>query len=107
MRDIRYDRPMLKRTFRQVELMDRVMERLGADPAVAARLGNGMAWYEARTSCIACGCDRECRSWLERCDPFSEPLRSCPNAEFFRRCRLTSGNGRSPSTPARIDGGIP
>ena len=32
MSDFCYGRPMLNRIFRQAELMDRVMERLGIDP---------------------------------------------------------------------------
>ena len=45
MRDFCYSRPMLNRVLQHAELMDRMMERLGVDPAAAARLENGMAWY--------------------------------------------------------------
>ena len=68
MSDFCYGRPMLNRIFRQAELMDRVMERVGVDLPVAARLDRGMAWYEARTKCIACCNERQCRAWLERSD---------------------------------------
>lgn len=108
MSDFCYGRPMLDRIFRQAELMDRVMERLGVDPFAAARLDRGMAWYEARTKCIACCHERECRSWLERSDPYPAPPQPCPNAEFFHRCGLADpSNSHSPSSPACIDGATP
>jgi hypothetical protein len=104
--DFCYSRPMLDRIFRQAELMDRVMDRLGVDPFTAARLDRGMAWYEARSKCIACCCERQCRTWLESPDPPPAPPQSCPNGEFFRRCvRTHASNGHSPSSPACIDGG--
>ncbi len=88
MSDFCYSRPMLDRIFRQAELMDRMMERVGVDPAAAARVDRGMAWYEARTRCIACCSDRQCRDWLA-CSETSavlEPPEFCRNGEFFRRC---------------------
>jgi hypothetical protein len=84
--DFCYGRPMLERIFRQAELMDRVMERIGVAPSTAARLDQGMAWYQARSRCIACCTDCECRAWLERPDPLPGPPPSCPNGDFFRRC---------------------
>ena len=41
--DLCYSSPMLDRIFRQAELMDRMMERVGVDPMAAARLDAGMA----------------------------------------------------------------
>jgi hypothetical protein len=54
--------PMLSRALHQAELMDRMMECLGVDPATAARLENGMAWYDARSQCIGCHSERRRRS---------------------------------------------
>jgi len=79
---------MLNRIFRQAALMDRVMERVRVDPMAAARVDSGMAWYEARTKCIACRNERQCRDWVARpeADAYSQPPEFCHNAEFFRRC---------------------
>ena len=54
MSDFCYSRPTLNRIFSHAALMDRMMERAGVDSAGAARIDSGMAWYEARTECIAC-----------------------------------------------------
>lgn len=86
MSDFCYSRPMLDRVFRQAELMDRVMERLGVDPAMAARVERGMAVYEARTKCISCSHERECRHWLEGSVVRAGPADFCPNADFMRYC---------------------
>ena len=88
MSDFCYSRPMLNRVFCQAERMDRMMDRVGVDPAAAARVDRGMALYEARTRCIACCNERQCRDWLARSEPVasSEPPEFCHNAEFFRRC---------------------
>ncbi len=81
-----YSRPMLNRVIHQAELMGRMMERVGVNPAAAARIDRGMAWYEARTSCIACCSERQCSDWLARSEveASSEPPEFCHNAEFFR-----------------------
>ena len=91
MSDFCYSRPMFDRVFRQAELMDRMMERVGVNAATAARVDKGMAWYEARTKCIACCSERQCRDWLARSEAqvFSEAPEFCHNAEFFRQCTTT------------------
>ena len=78
---------MLDRVFRQADLMDRVIESVGVNPAVAARVDRGVAFYEARTRCISCCFEQECRKWLEQ-PPVerSHPAEFCPNAEFLRCC---------------------
>jgi hypothetical protein len=83
--DFCYSRSMFDRVFRQAELMDRMMERVGVNAAAAARIDKGMAWYEARTKCIACCSDRQCRDWLARSEAqaLSEAPKFCHNAEFF------------------------
>jgi hypothetical protein len=67
MSDFCYSRSMFDRVFRQAELMDRMMERVGVNAAAAVRVDKGMAWYEAQA--------------------FSEVPEFCHNAEFFRCCR--------------------
>jgi hypothetical protein len=101
MGDFCFDRPMLKRVFRQVALMDRMMERVGVDPAAAARDSEGTAWYEARTRCIACCNERQCLDWLEHPPATSpvEPPEFCHNADFLRRCRKRSARDRRPMVP--------
>ena len=66
MTDFCFSRPMLERVLHHAELMDRMMERVGVNAAVAARVDRGMAWYEARTRCIGCSSERQCRDWLAR-----------------------------------------
>ena len=51
MSDFCLTRPMLARVLRQADLLDQVMQRLGVDPVAAARVDNGIAFYEARTKC--------------------------------------------------------
>ena len=89
MSDFRYSRPMFDRVFHQAELMDRMMGRVGVNPATAARVDKSMAWYDARTKCIACCSERQCRNWLasSMAAAFSESPEFCHNAEFFRGCR--------------------
>ena len=86
MRNFSYSWPMHSRVFRQAELMDRMMARVGVNPAVAARVDQGAAWFEARTNCISSCHEHVCRNWLERSERLSMPPDFCPNAEFFRSC---------------------
>jgi len=87
MSDFCYSWPIFSRVLRQAELMDRMMDRVGASPSVAVRLESGMAWYEARTRCIDCVHDQRCRDWLQSASPSSAEPDFCPNAQFFRECR--------------------
>ena len=86
MSDFCYSWPTFNRIFHQVELMDRMMEVIGVDHAVAARVDRGEAWYEARTNCISCCHEWECRNWLECSEELPLPPDFCPNVEFFHRC---------------------
>ncbi len=81
-----YRWPMLDRNCTQPELMERMMERMVVNSNMATRIDGGMAWYEARTKCIFCRRERECRNWLEGLKPQREPTDFCPNVEFFRQC---------------------
>jgi hypothetical protein len=99
MSDLLFCRPMLQRILRQSELMDRMLAHVGVDPAAAMRIDRGMAWYEARSRCIACNRDRDCRDWLRSADGPAEPAEFSPNARFFSLCRHGSGcehQGRAP-----------
>ena len=90
MSDLCYGWPVYNRIFRQAELMDRMMEHVGANQSVAVRLENGMAWYEARTRCIDGAHERQCRNWLELGSNASRAKPDfCPNARFFQSCQGT------------------
>ena len=99
MSDFCYSRPMLNRVLQQAELMDRMMERLGIDRVVAARLENGMAWYEARSQCIACHSERQCQEWLKGApmEPSIGPPVFCHNTAFFRCCAVSVPERSAPS----------
>jgi hypothetical protein len=75
---------MLRHVLERAELMDRVMEHAGVDPAAAARADRGMAFYEARTRCLACRSEHRCREWLQSSEPLTPCPDFCPNAAFFR-----------------------
>lgn len=43
---------------------------------------------ERRNTCLGCSFHRECREWLERGSDLAGLAEFCPNAGFFRECRL-------------------
>ena len=98
MSDFGYRWQILNQTSRQPELMDRMMERMLVNLIVAGRIDGGMAWYEARTKCIFCRHDGQCRNWLEGSDALAGLTDFCPNVEFFRRCAETNASNRSAAT---------
>jgi Family of unknown function (DUF6455) len=106
MSDFCYSRPMLNRILQQAELMDFMMERLGIDPVVAARLENGMAWYDARSQCIACHSERQCQEWVKRAptEPSIGPPDFCHNTAFFRCCAVSVPERSAPQSLSH-DGG--
>jgi hypothetical protein len=71
--------------------MEEMMQCVGVDPARAARIEKGTAWYEARSRCIACVHDRRCRVWVAARQGTSPtaPPEFCQNAEFFRLAKQT------------------
>ncbi len=72
-----------------------MMERMGANPGVAVRIDKGNAWYEARTKCVSCWHEYECRNWLEGSEVLQGPTDFCPNVAFFQRCARTSAHAQS------------
>ncbi len=74
---------MLDQSSPAPELMVRIMDRMGVNWKMAGRIDGGLAWYAARTKCIFCRLEGECRSWLD--DPEALP-EFCPNAKFFGLC---------------------
>ena len=108
MSDFCYSWPVLNRIFHQVELMDRMMGLVGVNSAVAAGVDKGVAWYEARTNCISCCHERECRNWLECSEGLPVPPDFCPNVEFSggvqgqRPLHLGSMPRKRALTPERV-----
>jgi hypothetical protein len=74
---------MLDQSSPAPELMVRMMDRMAVNWKMAGRIDGGLAWYAARTKCIFCRLEGECRSRLD--DPEALP-EFCPNAEFFALC---------------------
>ena len=71
---------------RRYELMDRMMQKRGADADAALGVDGGLAFTEARAKCRYCLHEETCRRWLT----IKAPRRSpdfCPNAAFFLSCR--------------------
>ena len=85
MSDFCFSWPLLNHVLSQTELMDRMMSRLGVNPAVAVRIDRGAAFYEARTRCIECPSGGSCRCWLASAET-SMPPDFCPIAAFFAEC---------------------
>jgi hypothetical protein len=81
--------PLFNRILAQADLMDRMMERMDADPLVAIRRDGGATFYDARSRCIDCAADRQCRNWLDAA-PSTEPQvvpTFCVNSDFIKSCR--------------------
>jgi hypothetical protein len=83
--------PQTLRVGRPAELMDRLLQALGVNPAAAARKDGGKASAEARATCLYCRNCRACEDWLDAGDGLPLPEDFCPNASFFRE--LTSSAG--------------
>jgi hypothetical protein len=92
MSDFGYRCQMLAETSRRPELMDRMMERMLVSLSLASRVEGGMALDEARTKCIFCRHEGECRYWLDGSETLHGPTDFCPNVEFFRRCAEASAH---------------
>jgi len=86
MSDFCFSWPMFNHVLSQAERMDQMMSRLGVNPAVAARIDRGAAFYEARTRCIDCLSVGSCRSWLVSSEASPMPPDFCPIAAFFADC---------------------
>ncbi|MGI9523433.1 MAG: DUF6455 family protein [Hyphomicrobiaceae bacterium] len=91
MSDYCYGLARMEHIVSQAELMDRMLERCGVDPTVAAQVENGMALYEARTRCLECPSVAQCKAWLTDVsfDPHPKTPDFCPNELFFRDCKPT------------------
>lgn len=78
--------PLTDRVWRQFGQFDLVMERIRADPVLAARKEGGAAIARTRNICLVCLHHKRCRSLLES-DQADAIAGFCPNAGFFKQCR--------------------
>ncbi len=86
---VRYGWSILDRNSPHPELMQRMMQRMAVNAVTAMRIDGGMAWSEARTKCIFCRHEEECRHWLDGSEVPGEPPDFCPIVEFFGWCAET------------------
>ena len=77
---------------RRLALMDKMMQKRGADAAVVRSIDGGMAFVEAQAKCRYCRHEEACRRWLTVKAPRTSPD-FCPNAAFFSSCRETCATG--------------
>ena len=85
MSDYCYSYPVFKRVEQQAGQMDRVLAHAGIAALAIIRHDGGAAWFEARTRCIECPDDRQCRAWLDgktEGKPQAVPA-FCPNKASF------------------------
>jgi hypothetical protein len=87
--------PMFNRVLQQAQRMDAMMERLGVNPALAAREDRGRAYARARAVCLRCPSAPLCERWLALPSGAPEPPPPCPLAAFFASCRRP-GPGPAP-----------
>lgn len=80
------------------------MERVGVDVLAAVRADNGQAFFDARAKCRVCRHESDCRNWLELSETLQLPPYFCPNANFFRACKLEE---HDLPDPLRSAGGKP
>ena len=89
---VRYGWSILDRNSPHPELMQRMMERMAVNTTMGVRVDGGMAWCEARTKCIFCRHEEECRHWLDGWEAPREPPDFCPLVEFFGWCADTDAH---------------
>lgn len=90
MSDYCYSYPVFRRVQSQAEHMDRMLARAGISPVEVVRCDGGATWYEARTRCIDCPVDKQCRAWLDgNAAPAPEAVPDfCPNSTTFNEIRM-------------------
>jgi hypothetical protein len=75
-----------RRESEHVDMMARMMKRLGVNPVTAAALDGGLGGFAACTRCIFCQKTAACESWLSGEPQARTPKEFCPNATYFSRC---------------------
>ena len=85
MSDYCYSFPVFNRVLDRADLMDRMMARVGTGRLQAMLAQQGMCWYQARTRCMECNAEGQCRAWL-KAQPDGKPAAApdfCHNAAFL------------------------
>jgi hypothetical protein len=77
---------MFHRVEHRARRMHEMMQRLGVDIGVLARLRRGDAYAEARSRCLFCGTSDKCLRWLEQSGDRKRP-EFCPNLTLFEACK--------------------
>jgi hypothetical protein len=77
---------MFHRVENRARRMHEMMQRLGVDTCVLARLRRGDAYAEARGRCLSCGTSDKCLRWLEQPGDGKRP-EFCPNLTLFEACK--------------------
>jgi hypothetical protein len=98
MSDFCYSVSVLDRVIAQAERMDNMMGAIGVNRLIAIRCENSASWYEARTRCIDCAVERQCKSWIDdtASDQPRDPPPFCPNTAFFLACREEASDSDVP-----------
>jgi hypothetical protein len=93
------ERPMTGRVWHMNDVLDGILERLGAS-AAAARLDSGEALLDARIRCYRCGASVACEQSFAAAGggraaypPF------CPNAAFIQRSLALGQSPRADQSP--------
>jgi len=75
-----------RRASEYVDMMARMMNKVGVNPVTAAALDGGLGGFAACTRCIFCQKAAACESWLSGESQAGTPQDFCPNATYFSRC---------------------
>lgn len=79
------ERPMTGRVWHLYDVLDSILERLGAS-ATAARIDAGEGLLAARARCYQCSMSIACEQLLAAADGQAAYPTFCPNAQFLERC---------------------
>lgn len=75
-----------RRASEHIDMMARMMNKLGVSPVTAVALDGGLGGFAASTRCIFCKKAAACESWLSGEPQPTTPKDFCPNARYFSRC---------------------
>jgi hypothetical protein len=93
------NRPMTGRVWHLSDVLDSILERLGAS-AAAARLDAGQALLDARARCYRCRASVACEQSLAFvADDRAAYPPFCPNAAFIQRCLALRRGSRAFQSP--------
>ena len=79
--------PICRQVEQRERRTERMIERLGVEPAALVRLRQGDVYADVRQACFECRNSDRCRLWLEMVDPQTSEPDFCPNLKTFVDCR--------------------